>query len=160
VDVRYANGPAPDWHIENSPNSRGALDVVSAIGGTQLLMRYALGGTLDESPFVALSMTVPQGLANYDRLIFTAQSSRPTRIWVQLRIPDGVQGRNWHRSVYVDGMPRTIAVAFDDLRPLDASTTGSPVLADVRDVLFVVDTIHTRPGVSGQLWLDDVKVGR
>jgi hypothetical protein len=24
----------------------------------------------------------------------------------------------------------------------------------------VVDTINTRPGVSGQLWLDDVKVGR
>ncbi len=160
VDVRYANGPATDWHIENSPNSRGALDVVSAIGGTQLLMRYALGGTQDEGPFVALSMTVPQGLANYDRLIFTAQSSRPTRVWVQLRIPDGVQGRNWHRSVYVDEMPRTITVAFDDVRPLDATTTGSPALADVRDVLFVVDTINTRPGVSGQLWLDEVKVGR
>jgi hypothetical protein len=160
VDVRYANGPATDWHIENSPNSRGALDVVSAIGGTQLLMRYALGGTQDEGPFVALSMTVPQGLANYDRLIFTAQSSRPTRIWVQLRVPDGVQGRNWHRSVYLDEMPRIITVAFDDMRPLDATTTGSPLLADVRDVLFVVDTINTRPGVSGQLWLDEVKVGR
>jgi len=34
------------------------------------------------------------------------------------------------------------------------------VLADVRDVLFVVDTVNTRPGVSGQLWLDEVKVGR
>jgi hypothetical protein len=71
-----------------------------------------------------------------------------------------VQGRNWHRSVYIDEMPRTITVSFDDMRPLDAATTGSPVLADVRDVLFVVDTINTRPGVSGQLWLDDVKVGR
>ncbi|HKH74883.1 MAG TPA: CehA/McbA family metallohydrolase [Vicinamibacterales bacterium] len=160
VDVRYSNGPATEWHIENSPRSRGALDVIPSVGGTQLLLRYALGGTQIESPFVALSMAVPQGLANYDRLIFTAQSSRPARIWVQLRVPGGSQGRSWHRSVYVDEIPRAIAVAFDDFRPLEATTTGRPVLADVRDVLFVIDTIHTRPGVNGQLWLDDVKVGR
>ena len=160
VDVRYANGPATDWHIENSPNSRGALDIVTAIGGTQLLLRYALGGTWDEGPFVAAAMSVPQGLAGFDRLIFTAQSSRPTRIRVQFRVPDGVQGRNWHRTVYVDETPRTISVDFGDLRPLDAATTGSPALADVRDVLLVVDTINTRPGDSGQLWVDDVKVGR
>lgn len=160
VDVRYSNGPATDWHVERSPRSQGALDVVSAVGGTQLLLRYALGGTQEEGPFVALSMAVPQGLADYDRLIFTAQSSRPTRIWVQLRVPGGAQGRSWHRSVYVDETPRVITVAFDDLRPLEATTVGLPVLADVRDVLFVVDTINTRPGVSGQLWLDDVKVGR
>ena len=160
VNVRYSDGPATDWHIENSPRSRGALDVVSAVGGMQLLLRYALGGTDAEGPFVALSMVVPQGLANYDRLLFTAQADRATRIWVQLRIPESGQGRSWHRSVYVDETPRTISVAFDDMRPLDAATTGSPVLADVRDILFVVDTVNTRPGVSGQLWLDDVKIAR
>jgi hypothetical protein len=160
VDVRYSNGPATEWHIENSPRSRGALDVVPSVGGTQLLLRYALGGTQDEGPFVALSMAVPQGLANYDRLIFTAQSSRPARIWVQLRVPAGAQGMSWHRSVYVDEMPRAVTVAFEDFRPLEATTTGRPVLADVRDVLFVIDTINTRPGVNGQLWLDEVKVGR
>jgi hypothetical protein len=160
VDVRYSNGPATDWHVENSPRSRGALDVVPSIGGTQLLLRYALGGTQDEGPFVALSLAVPQGLANYDRLIFTAQSSRPTRIWVQLRVPGGAQGRSWHRSVYVDETPGVISVSLDDFRPLEATTTGRPVLEDVRDVLFVVDTINTRPGESGQLWLDEVKLGR
>ncbi len=160
VDVRYGNGPATDWHIENSPLSRGALDVVSAVGGTQLLLRYALGGTDDEAPFVALSMAIPEGLANYDRLIFTAQSSRPMRIWVQLRVPGGAQGKSWHRSVYVDETPRTVTVVFEDMLPLEATTTGRPVLADVRDVLFVVDTINTRIGMSGQLWLDEVKVGR
>jgi hypothetical protein len=158
--THYGDGPATNWHIENSARSRGALDLVSSIGGTQLLLRYALGGTQEEGPFVALSMAVPQGLANYRQLVFTAQSSRPTRIWVQLRIPGTGQGRSWHRSVYVDETPRTIAVAFDDMRPLEATTTGSPTLAEVRDVLFVVDTINTRPGVNGQLWLDEVKVAR
>jgi hypothetical protein len=160
VDVRYSGGPATDWHIENSPRARGALDVVSAVNGTQLLLRYALGGTEDEGPFVAASLVVPQGLANYDRLIFSAQSNRPTRIWVQLRVPSGGTGRSWHRSVYVDETPRTLSVPFGEMRPLEATTSGLPVLADVRDVLFVVDTTHTRPGMNGQLWLDDVTLGR
>jgi hypothetical protein len=161
ADVRYSNGPASDWHLENSPQSRGALDVVSAVGGgTQLLLRYALGGTESDGPYVALAMTVPQGLANYDRVIFTAQSSRSTRIWVQLRVPGGGQGLSWHRSVYLDETPRTISVAFDDMMPLEATTKGRPVLADVRDLLFVVDTVHTRPGVNGQLLVDDVTLAR
>ena len=161
ADVRYSNGPATQWHIENSPQSRGALDVVSAVGGgTQLLLRYALGGTEGDGPYVALAMAVPEGLANYDRVTFNAQSSRPARIWVQLRVPKSGQGQSWHRSVYVDETPRTISVAFDDLRPLEATTIGGPVLADVRDVLFVVDTIHTRPGMNGQFLLDVVTLAR
>jgi hypothetical protein len=160
LDRLYDDGPATGWHIETSPRSRGALDVVPAVNGTQLLMRYALGGTEEEGPFVALAMSVPTGLADYDRLVFSAQSSRPTRIWVQLRVPGGAQGQSWHRSVYVDETARPISVVFDDLRPLEATTTGRPVLGEVRDVLFVVDTINTRPGVNGQLWLDSVSVGR
>jgi hypothetical protein len=161
ADVRYSNGPATAWHVENSPQSRGALDVVSAVGGgTQLLLRYALGGTEGDGPYVALAMAVPQGLANYDRVIFNVQSSRPARIWVQLRVPGSGQGQSWHRSLYVDETPRTISVAFDDLRPLEATTIGRPVLADVRDVLFVVDTIHTQPGMNGQFLLDDVTLAR
>jgi hypothetical protein len=160
LDTRYANGPATAWHIENSARSRGALDVVPSIGGTQLLFRYALGGTEEEGPFAALSMAVPEGLANYGRLVFTAQSSRPTRIWVQLRAPGQGQGRSWHRSAYVDETPRTLIVPFDEMQPLESTTTGSADLAQVRDILFVVDTINTRPGVSGQLWLDEVKLGR
>jgi hypothetical protein len=160
TDTIYANGPATAWHIENSPRSRAALDVVSAVGGTQLLLRYALGGTEDEGPFVALATPVIGGLASHQSVIFTAQSSRPTRIWVQLRIPDSTEGRSWHRSVYVDETPRTVIVPFGEMRPLEVTTTGPPVLADVRDLLFVVDTVNTRPGVSGQLWLDEVRLGR
>lgn len=161
LDTRYSNGPATGWHIENSARSRGALDVVPSIGGTQLLLRYALGGTEEESPYVALSMAVAEGLVMYDRLVFSAQSSRPTRIWVQLRIPgQGQQGRSWHRSVYVDDTPRTVIVRFDEMQPLESTTAGAPDLAQVRDVLFVVDTINTRPGVNGELRLDEVRLGR
>jgi hypothetical protein len=53
-----------------------------------------------------------------------------------------------------------VIIPFAEMQPLEATTTGAPVLADVRDILFVVDTINTRPGVNGQLWLDEVKLGR
>jgi hypothetical protein len=136
--------------------SRGALDVVSAVGGTQLLFRYALGGTDGDSPFAAAAMPVATGLGSYDRLVFSARSNRPARIWVYLRSARG----SWRRSVFIDEVTQTVTVPFDDMKPMDASTTGSPVLADVRDVLFVVDTINTQPGTNGQFWLDDVKVGK
>jgi hypothetical protein len=159
VDSQYQDGPAQNWRVEKSPQSQGILDVVAAVGGTQLSLRYALGGTLSQSPFVALVMPVTAGLSRYDRLIFTARSSRPARISVQVRIPDQARGQRWHRSVYLDETDRTIVVMFDDLMPRGATTAQRPVLSDVRDVLFVIDTVNTGPGTNGQLWLDDVKFG-
>ena len=49
----YANGPANDWRIEKSVRSEGTLSVAPSVDGTQLLLRYGLGGTLSESPYVA-----------------------------------------------------------------------------------------------------------
>jgi hypothetical protein len=34
------------------------------------------------------------------------------------------------------------------------------VLSDVRDLLFVIDTVNTKPGTSGVIWIDDVKYAR
>ena len=48
-----------------------------------------------------------------------------------------------------------ISIAFDQMLPL-GDATGRPVLEDVRDLLFVVDTVHTQQGASGQVWLDDI----
>jgi hypothetical protein len=43
--------------------------------------------------------------------------------------------------------------------PLGAAT-GNPALQDVRDLLFVVDTVHAKQGSSGQVWLDEVRYVR
>jgi hypothetical protein len=40
------------------------------------------------------------------------------------------------------------------------SATGRPVLEELRDLLFVVDTVHTKEGGSGQVWLDDISYVR
>jgi hypothetical protein len=44
-------------------------------------------------------------------------------------------------------------VYFDDMRPIGFTRTAQPSLADVRSILFVIDTINTKPGTSGRLWI-------
>jgi hypothetical protein len=158
--VQYGNGPASGWVIEASPGSLGALDEVPAVGGTQLSFRYALGGTAASSPFAALVMPAGSALAAYDRLMFTAWADHPMRLLVQLRESGGGAGERWHRSVYLDATPRNVAVYFDDMRPRGITSRARATLANVQDVLFVVDTVNTLLGANGTLWMDDVKYAR
>jgi hypothetical protein len=157
--VQYANGPA-EWKVEHSPRAQGAFDVLPTLDGTELSLRYALGGTLEEGPFVALTM--PAGnVAGYDRLTFTARASTPMRVSVELRLPlSTLEGERWHRSVYVDQTPRVITVFFDDMTPRGQTTQNRPDLSIAQNVLFVVDSLNTPPGSSGQIWIDDVTYER
>jgi hypothetical protein len=157
----YEDGSAVDATVERSPRSQGALDVAPEVGGTQQLsLRYALGGILSESPYVALVMPAGPALSGYDRLLFTARSAAPMRVSVQLRVPEGVAGERWHRSVYLDETAREISIPFDEMTPRGPTTRRRPVLQMVRDLLFVVDTVNTKPGASGWIWIDDIKYGR
>ena len=158
--IHYDNGPATGWAIEHREASAGALDVVPAVGGTQLSFRYALGGTISASPFAALVMLAGSVLPEYDRLIFTARADRPMRLSVQLRASGGEVEERWHRSAFLDASPREISVYFDDLMPRGFTRTPRPVLSNVDSLLFVVDTMNTRLGANGRIWIDDVKYAR
>jgi hypothetical protein len=74
------------------------------------------------------------------------------RVSVQLRTGGGAADR-WARSVYVDATEQEHTIFFDELRPVGQTTTLTPPLAEVRNMLFVVDTINTRPGTSGRIWI-------
>ena len=89
--------------------------------------------------------------------MFTSRADRAMRLSVQFRTENG---ERWIRSVYLDDQPRQLAVFIDDLRPAGVTSQRRLALSSVRDVLFVVDTVNTKPGASGQFWLDDVKYGR
>jgi hypothetical protein len=155
----YQNGPAAEWRAATSDRSRAVLDVVPGPGGTQLSLRYGLGGTRSDSPYAAL--VAPAGtLKDYDRVVFTARASQPMRLSVQIRVPTGGDGERWHRSVYLDPEPREITVFFDDMRPRGQTSQPRPDLSAVHALMFVVDTVNTRPGSSGQFWIDDVRYGR
>lgn len=162
--TQYRNGPAAGWTIETSAASLGALEDVKAVGGTQLSLRYALGGAASSSPFTAFVMPAGSELPGYDRLMFTARANRPMRLSVQLREPGreaGAEaGERWHRSVYLDPTPRDITVYFDDMTPRGVTSRPHPTLANVQSLLFVVDTVNTPLGGNGTIWIDDVKYAR
>ena len=154
---QYENGEARGWRTEMSSRSKSALDVVRTLAGTELLMRWAIGGTKSESPYVALAMPAGESIATYDRLMFTSRADRPMRLSVQFRLANG---ERWRRSIYLDETSRQVSVFFADVRPVDVASPRRLPLNGVRDVLFVVDTVNAIPGTAGQVWIDDVKYGR
>jgi hypothetical protein len=161
LTVLYGDGPAAGWTIESSAGAVGAVDAVAATPrGTQLLVRYALGGSERDAPFVALAGPTPASVASSDRVVFTAHADRPMRVSVQLRVPGGGAGERWQRSVYLDQETREVSVFFDDMTPVGETKSPTPMLADVRSLLFVVDTVNTKVGANGQYWIDDVRFGR
>ena len=155
----YDNGPARGWTIEKNAASDAALDVVGALPGTQLLLRFAISGSSVDSPYTAFVMPATSAIGMYDRLRFMARADRPMRLSVQLRASAGTDSR-WRRSVYVDQMPRTIEVPFADFHGISTSMPGHPDLSHIDSVLFVIDTVNTRIGSNGQVQIDDIKYAK
>lgn len=153
----YQDGEARGWRIETSPRSKGAIDVARTTTGTQLLLRWAIGGTRSESPYAAFVMPAGTLLPANDRLLFNGRADKPMRLSVQFRLGSG---ERWRRSVYLDETAREVAVFFDEVRPVGETTQRRLPLGQVRDVLFVVDTMNATPGNAGQFWIDDVQYGR
>jgi hypothetical protein len=120
-----------------------------------------LSGTPSSSPFAALVLPASSLLAQHDRVTFSAQADHPMRISMQLRVPrNGQEAERWQRSVYVDTTPREVSVFFDDMTPVTRTGPRHPPLSDVGSLLFVVDTVNTKVGTSGQLFLDNVRYER
>lgn len=160
VMPRYTNGPAAGWTVETSPASLAALDVVGGVGGTELALRYAVGGAASSSPFAAFALEPGPQLAKADRLMFRARADRPMRLSVQLRASTGQADHRWQRSVYLDTESREIVVYFDELRAISATAPERPMLENVNTILFVLDTVNTPLGGSGRIWIDDVRYAR
>lgn len=159
-ELLYDGGPGRNWTIEKSPASDGAMDTVATLGGSELLLRFALSGVPSDNPYTAFVMPATGRMAMHDRLVFTARADRPMRMSVQLRAPTGGEGERWRRSVYLDQTPRTIQVFFDEFRPLGSTGATTPALSNVQSVLFVVDTVNTKIGSNGRIWVDDIKYAR
>ena len=59
----------------------------------------------------------------------------------------------------MDTEPKEITVFFNDLRPIGGAAP-QPALTAVDSILFVLDTVNTRLGGNGRIWIDDVKYGK
>jgi hypothetical protein len=152
--VIYHDGPSP-LAVEHSDRSQGAVGVVAAEGGTQLSLRFALGGKLSEAPFVAFASPAAE-IGGYTAVRFTGRASRPMRISVQLRASAEQGSGRWRRSVYLDQNGRTVTVPFAEFRPVQNGLAPAPPLPSITSLLFVLETLNTALGSNGEFWLDEV----
>lgn len=155
--IRLVSRPgASGWAIEKSRTSTG--DVAAEGGATRF--SYALGPGAASGQFAALVSSIDEALSTegFDRVQFTVRADQPVRFSVQLRLP-GAGDRRWRHSVYADGTPRAVVVNLQDFQPVNRQTSQRPIVAHVRSVLFVIDTLNTRPSTTGTLWLSDVALG-
>jgi hypothetical protein len=140
---------AVGWATEVDPRSMAAVEMGE--GGKGLQLHYALGGGTSSGQFVALVTRLPRP-NRYDRLALTAHSEDPMRISVQLRTPDPGSAR-WQRSIYLDQHDREYTIDFGEMTAV--ADPAGPRLdpREVRDLLIVIDTTHTKPGAKGRLWI-------
>lgn len=154
----FTDGSADGWATERDATSQAVVDSTPTLGGRELAFRFALAGGPRVGQYVALVRAGVGGFADFDRLSFRARASRPMRLSVQIRLTGAGDQPRWQRSIYLDTMPRDVSVFFDELTPIGATPTRRPDLNRVQALLFVVDTVHARPGASGVVWLDDVRL--
>jgi len=155
----YDNGAAGSWSIEKNAASDAAVDVIGAVPGTQLLLRFALSGSSADSPYAAFVMPAASAIETYDRLMFTARANRPLRLSVQLRGSGGADDR-WRRSVYLDQTPRVVQLPFSDFRHVTTVAAEHPDVPRIEAILFVIDTVNSRIGSNGEIQIDDIKYAK
>lgn len=149
------------WTTESDPTSVSAVEVVPVVTGPDLRVRFGLSGGSDVGQFAGVAVAIPAGVASFDRVAFTIHAEEPMRVSIQVRaaVP-GVAPERWQRSIYVDATERERSVVFSEMTPVGRTHTASVPAADVRDLMFIVDTTNTAPGHSGRLWIRNVRLER
>jgi hypothetical protein len=139
------------WTLEQDRASAGMVRVDDG----SLRFEFRLGPGPLANQYAAL-VTSAAGEAAVERIRFQGRADRPMRLAVQVRMPGGSDGRRWQRSVYLDATPRSFDLALGDFDPVGPATSLRPIVAKLQGILFVVDTVNTRPGASGTVWLTGV----
>ena len=143
-------GAADGWDTVSDPTSLATRDVVpQAAGGQALRLRFGLSGGAPSSQYAALRVATPRGIDGNSRLSFAARAEHPMRISVQLQSAHG----RWQRSVYVDTFNQAHTIPLDEFAPVGDTGPYRAPRPDIRNILFVVDTVNTAPGASGRLWI-------
>jgi hypothetical protein len=156
------------WTVERHPQCTGRVDVAAPVAAARdragahidplfhkrLHFTWQLAGSARSSQYAALVTRLDGArLRVFNQLAFRASASRPMRLSVQLRLPDG---RRWQRSVYLDETSREIIVPLEEM----TSVAGGGRRAHIERadaLLFVVDTVNTPPGTAGETWFDSMQ---
>ncbi len=148
------------WRAEASPDSKSALHPGRLSDGTPALeWRFSVADGERRNQYAALRFPVERGrLAHYDRLQVRAMSDSPRRVWAQLRSDD--HGLRWGRTFYLDSALRGLDLPFAEFRAMGSGHAGQLPSHQIDSVLLVVDTLNSRPGASGAIWIPDLWLAR
>jgi hypothetical protein len=124
-------------------------------GEAPLAWTFALSPGIPSGQFAAVSVPIAGGLSEFERVRFTVTSAAPMRAWVQLRAPIGDLER-WGATFYADEQSRLIELPLRSFRPLGSTSFAQPPLDRINSLLFVVDTLNTRPGTRGSMMISEV----
>lgn len=142
------------WSTEQDPLSRA--NTLARDG--ERILAFALGDGVAYGQYTALVLG-GQERAGIQELMLRLSASRQMRVSVQVRLPGGRDGQRWQRSVYVDEQARDVTLRLQDFEPVDSPTSRRPIVAPIQSLLFVVDTVNTKPGTTGELRLHAVEFG-
>jgi hypothetical protein len=147
------------WSFESDKTSLATIDVAKLTEGPRVRLRYGLSGGASIGQYSAAAVATARGVASADAVAFTVRAERPMRLSLQVRAEvAGAPPERWERSVFVDTSDRERVVWFDTMTPVGVTHTTQPPAADVRAIMFVVDTTNTKPGASGRVWLGNVRL--
>ena len=149
--------PVAPWRVEQHPASATTLNpTILTPTNTAWTLEWRLGPGPRAGQYAAAAAAVPPGfLRDADRLSFVARSPRAMRISVQLR--SSASGKRWQRSVYLSPDAARQTIAFRELAPADPAEPAPFEAASVDALLFVVDTVNTVPGSTGEIWISEVE---
>jgi hypothetical protein len=151
VDVQ-----SPGWSVEQDPLSDGRMTIEPG----RVRFDYRLGEGLARGQYAAV-VYGPEGNDGVQTVSFVAAASAPMRVSIQVRLPDGRgrTGQRWRKSIYVSETPTPFVLRLQDFEPADRPTVRRPIVTPIQSLLFVLDTVNSRPGATGTLWLSDVILG-
>lgn len=116
--------------------------------------RFGLSPGIAAGQFAAVRLPIAGGLAAFGRVRFQVTAAAPIRAWVQLR--GGGASERWGRTFYADGTTRLTDLALKDFMPIGATSSATPPLDQINSLLFVVDTMNSRPGASGSMTIAEI----
>jgi hypothetical protein len=123
----------------------------------ETVLQFALASGQPRGQYAALASSLGES-AGIDRIRFVGRADQPRRISVQFRLA-GRQPHRWRHSVYLDATARPVTVHISDFEPADERVSARPNVVPIGSLLFVVDTVNTRPGTAGQVAITDVQLG-
>lgn len=116
--------------------------------------RFGLSPGAPAGQFAAVQLPTIGGLGGVDRVRFIVRAAAPIRAWIQLRA--GGETERWGMTFHADSTTRMVDLPLSGFRPIGTTSSAAPPLDRVDSLLFVVDTLNSRPGATGAMTISEV----